>query len=57
MRLSGGLADLDFLLSRGDEGLVAGFGSGSPIKSLSLLLLAWMSQPAAVEGMMAKVEV
>lgn len=39
-----------------DDGLVAGFGSGSPIKSLSLLLLAWIS-PAAVEGMMAKVGV
>lgn len=56
MRLSGGLADLDFLLSRGDEGLVEGFGSGSPIKSLSLLLLAWIS-PAAVAVEVAKLEV
>jgi hypothetical protein len=56
VRLSGGLADLDFLLSRGDEGLVEGFGSGSPIKSLSLLLLAWIS-PAAVAVEVAKLEV
>jgi hypothetical protein len=37
-------------------GLVEGFGSGSPIKSLSLLLSAWIFLPA-VEGMMAKLEV
>ncbi len=36
--------------------MVEGFRSGSPIKSLSLLLLAWIS-PAAVEGIMAKFEV
>jgi hypothetical protein len=42
-----------FVLFRPDDGLVEGFRSGSPIKSLSLLLLAWIS-PAAVGVVMAK---
>ena len=40
-----------------DDGLVEGFGVGSPNKSLSLVLSAWISPAAAVEGMMAKLEV
>jgi hypothetical protein len=39
-----------------DGGLVEGFGNGSLIKSLSLLLSAWISFPA-VEGIIAKLEV
>jgi hypothetical protein len=37
--------------------LVEGFKGGSPNKSLSLVLSAWISPAAAVEGMMAKLEV
>jgi len=44
------------VLSRGDEGLVEGFGSGASAKLLSWLLLAWIS-PAAVAVVVAKVEV
>ena len=39
-----------------NDGLVEGFESGSPIKSLSLLSSAWISLPA-VDGMMANLEV
>ena len=39
-----------------DDGWVDGFRGGASIKSLSLLLSAWISLPA-VEGMMAKLEV
>jgi hypothetical protein len=55
-RFSGGLGCFGLLLFWSDCGLVEGFGSGSPIKSLSLLLSAWISLPA-VEGMVAKLEV
>jgi hypothetical protein len=45
------------VLFRRDDGCVEGFKSGSPNKSLSLVLSAWISPAAAVEGMMAKLEV
>jgi hypothetical protein len=40
-----------------DDGLVAGFGSGSPIKSLSLVLSAWICPAAAVLRTVTKLEV
>ena len=57
VRLSAGLGCLIVVLSRPAGGLVEGFKSGSPNKSLSLVSSAWISPAAAVEGMMAKLEV
>ena len=57
VRLSVGLGCLIVVLSRPDGGLVEGFKGGSPNKSLSLVSSAWISPAAAVEGMMAKLEV
>ena len=57
VRLSGGLGGLGFVLFLPDDGLVEGFGVGSPNKSLSLVLSAWISPAAAAEGIMAKLEV
>ena len=56
VRLGVGLGCLGLLFFLSEEGLVEGFGGGSPNKALFLVLSAWISLPV-VEGMMVKLEV
>jgi hypothetical protein len=56
VRLIVGLGCLGFVLFLPDDGLVEGFVGGPLNESLSLLVSGWIS-PAAVDGLMAKLEV